>query len=172
MRKRHDGNLEKHFMFLHRSSFAFYDSIKLTKMDKESSPPGNTTGEGFFIGGRPMPRRPKVPCRHPGCSALVEPGEKYCEEHKKLHPEEVRSAASRGYSSRWNKARRAFLAAHPLCEECLKEGRYTKATVVDHIIPHRGDPKLFWDESNWQALCKRHHDEKTGREDSHPNYHY
>lgn len=73
---------------------------------------------------------------------------------------------------RWNKARRVFLAAHPLCEECLKEGRYTKATVVDHIIPHRGDPKLFWDESNWQALCKKCHDKKTGKYDSRPEYKY
>lgn len=24
--------------------------------------------------------------------------------------------------------------------------------VVDHIIPHRGDKKLFWDPGNWQAL--------------------
>jgi 5-methylcytosine-specific restriction protein A len=25
--------------------------------------------------------------------------------------------------------------------------------VVDHIRPHMGDPALFWDEGNWQALC-------------------
>ncbi|WP_324290694.1 AAA family ATPase [Ancylobacter sp. SL191] len=31
------------------------------------------------------------------------------------------------------------------------------ATVVDHIIPHRGDSKLFWSRSNWQALCVTHH---------------
>ena len=61
---------------------------------------------------------------------------------------------------------------HRLCEECLKEGRYVKATVVDHIVPHRGDPALFWDRSNWRGLCKSCHDKKTGREDSHPTYHY
>jgi hypothetical protein len=33
----------------------------------------------------------------------------------------------------------------------MKEGRYVKATDVDHIIPHRGDKKLFWNESNWQG---------------------
>lgn len=40
------------------------------------------------------------------------------------------------------------------------------ATVVDHIIPHRGDlsSAAFWDETNWQPLCKRHHDRKTARE--------
>lgn len=119
-----------------------------------------------------MPYKPKVPCRHPGCSRLVPPGQKYCEEHKALHPEEVRSAASRGYGSRWNKARKAYLRKHPFCVRCLKEGRYTKATVVDHIVPHRGDPILFWDESNWQALCKQCHDRKTRNEDETPTYHY
>lgn len=36
--------------------------------------------------------------------------------------------------------------------------------LVDHIIPHRGDKKLFWDERNWQGLCKKHHDRKTAKE--------
>lgn len=28
---------------------------------------------------------------------------------------------------------------HPLCSHCQKENKLTKATVVDHIISHRGD---------------------------------
>ena len=55
----------------------------------------------------------------------------------------------------------AFLQRNPLCNECMKHGRLTPATVVDHVIPHRGDQKLFWDEANWQALCKSCHDRKT-----------
>jgi 5-methylcytosine-specific restriction protein A len=35
------------------------------------------------------------------------------------------------------------------------------AEVVDHIKPHKGDMTLFWDENNWQSLCKMHHDRKT-----------
>ena len=108
-----------------------------------------------------MPRRPRVPCGHPGCPALVEPGTKFCEKHKPLHPEVTRPATKRGYGSRWQKASKAFLQSHPLCAECMKQGRYTKATVVDHIVPHRGDQKLFWDRSNWQPLCKACHDRKT-----------
>ena len=54
----------------------------------------------------------------------------------------------------------------------MKQGVYTKATVVDHIVPHRGDPKLFWDPDNWQTLCKRCHDKKTGEFDSRPEYKY
>ena len=117
-----------------------------------------------------MPHKPMYPCRHPGCPNLVPVGQKYCDQHKALHPEEVRTASKRGYNSRWRS--RMFLATHPFCEECLKQGKYTKATVVDHIVPHCGDPKLFWDENNWQALCKPCHDKKTGNYDSHPVYKY
>ena len=48
--------------------------------------------------------------------------------------------------------------------ECLKHTNsvLTPATVVDHIVPHRGDHALFWDEQNWQPLCKSCHDKKTG----------
>ena len=119
-----------------------------------------------------MPRKPKVPCRQPGCAALVEVGEHYCGLHKALHPEEARPAAGRGYGSRWQRARRKYLEIHPLCAECLKHVRYVKATVVDHIVPHRGNQKLFWNQDNWQPLCKRCHDSKTGREDSNPEYTY
>ena len=96
-----------------------------------------------------MPSRPNTPCRHPGCAALVPYGQKYCDAHKPLHPEEVRSAGDRGYGKAWQKARKRYLDAHPLCVECMKEGRYVKATDVDHIIPHRGDRTLFWDQGNF-----------------------
>ena len=107
-----------------------------------------------------MPRKPKVPCQHPGCPELIEPGTKYCEKHKPLHPAEIRPE------------RKRFLAAHPLCVMCQKEGRYVKATVVDHIIPHRGDSKLFWDSNNWQSLCEQHHNFKTGTQDRYVKYSY
>lgn len=119
-----------------------------------------------------MPYRPQKPCLHPGCAKLVGSNTMYCDEHKPLHREYTRSASSRGYGSRWQKVSKAFIQDHPLCAECLKQGRYTEATVVDHITPHRGDQRLFWSESNWQPLCKPCHDKKTGREDSKPTYTY
>ena len=36
--------------------------------------------------------------------------------------------------------------------------------VVDHVVPHRGDQRLFWDERNWAPACKPCHDAKTARE--------
>lgn len=119
-----------------------------------------------------MPQRPRKPCAHPGCPELVDPSEMYCAAHKALHPEPVRSASSRGYGPQWRRVSRQYLAAHPLCVRCLSRGVYTKATVVDHIRPHRGDPALFWDQSNWQSLCKRCHDRKTAREDRNYVYTY
>jgi 5-methylcytosine-specific restriction enzyme A len=74
------------------------------------------------------------------------------------------SAARRGYGPRWRRARAAYLARHPLCMRCKVEGRLEPAIVVDHVVPHRGDQKLFWDEANWAALCKACHDAKTARE--------
>jgi 5-methylcytosine-specific restriction endonuclease McrA len=37
--------------------------------------------------------------------------------------------------------------------------------VVDHIKPHHGDQKLFWDPKNHQALCTDCHGAKTASED-------
>lgn len=74
------------------------------------------------------------------------------------------TTAQRGYGGRWQKARKGWLDKHPLCAECEKAGRVTAATDVDHIIPHRGDMKLFWDSAkNWQSLCSACHKAKTGR---------
>ncbi len=110
-----------------------------------------------------MPRSPKRPCRYPGCPNLCEKGT-FCEEHRKeWSPDAMRGgAAARGYDAKWREARKLYLQRHPLCVKCLKEKKITPATVVDHIVPHRGDQKLFWDQSNWQPLCKEHHDKKTG----------
>lgn len=32
-----------------------------------------------------MPRRPDIPCKHPGCAALIPYGQMYCEKHKPMH---------------------------------------------------------------------------------------
>lgn len=113
-----------------------------------------------------VPYNPPRPCVHPGCPALVRGGNR-CTRHLR----EVRrqadsrrgSSAARGYGAAWQRARARFLRANPFCVECRKEGRIEVATVVDHIVPHRGDPERFWDEANWQPLCKPHHDRKTAR---------
>ena len=115
-----------------------------------------------------MPMKPNHPCKHSGCPNLT--GGQYCELHAALHASDRSSAFERGYNHRWQRARKRFLANHPLCAECERAGTITPATVVDHIRPHRGDKTLFWDEKNWQPLCKKCHDRKTRTRDQHQSY--
>ena len=39
------------------------------------------------------------------------------------------------------------------------------ATLVDHIIPHKGDQALFWDWRNWQSLCTPCHNRVKQRKE-------
>jgi 5-methylcytosine-specific restriction protein A len=110
-----------------------------------------------------VPNRPLKTCSNPGCSELT--NEAYCTIHKAQHDKLRGSSYDRGYDNRWRKYRIIFLREHPLCEICLKEGKITQATDIDHRLPHRGDKKLFWDESNLQALCHSCHSRKTAMED-------
>lgn len=93
------------------------------------------------------------------------------------------TSAQRGYGSRWQKARDAYVRDNPLCIMCKGFGRLSPTEVVDHKIAPRlreaiesGDKiaitkaqSLFWDKTNWQPLCKYCHDsdkqrlEKSGR---------
>lgn len=75
------------------------------------------------------------------------------------------TAHRRGYGTRWQRLRRTFLARHPLCVMCLANGDVTPATVVDHIVPHKGDQAKLWDIDNLQSLCEKCHNRKTAKED-------
>ncbi len=86
----------------------------------------------------PRGHPPFTGSRCPACAAAVD----------KRRP----IARARGYTSKWDTARAAYLAAHPSCVRCG-----VKATVVDHVVPHRGDTRLFWDKGNWQSLCTNCH---------------
>ena len=61
--------------------------------------------------------------------------------------------------------RESYLRAHPLCIHCDKGGKLTLATQLDHIQSVLGpsDP-LFWELTNHQPLCHRHHSQKTRAE--------
>lgn len=99
-----------------------------------------------------MPMSAPRPCLTPGCPALVRERAR-CPEHERKRDRERGTAHDRGYDARWRKARLAWLMWHPLCAECQRHGRTTAARVVDHIVPHKGDQQLFWDQTNWQSLC-------------------
>jgi len=53
------------------------------------------------------------------------------------------TAYDRGYDGKWSRLSKLYLKSHPLCIECHRQGRMVEANVVDHVVPHRGDPKLM-----------------------------
>ena len=107
-----------------------------------------------------MPKRPKRPCSVPGCPNLCDG--QYCDEHKTgeniKYNRYMRSDHSKKiYSSkRWRIVRKQYFEEHPLCEDCLLEGKTTSAEEVHHIKPLSagGDPYSF---SNLRSLCRSHH---------------
>ena len=105
-----------------------------------------------------MPKRPKKPCSYPGCPKLTE--RRYCEGHEKTMNDRYNRYerpydTSVRYGTEWRKVRNRYIKAHPLCEECRKNGRLTSATEVHHILPinHGGTHE----EANLMALCKPGH---------------
>jgi len=69
-------------------------------------------------------------------------------------------------TSRWQKLRWLVLReAGFICAMCGKAETETKNLVADHIIPHRGDERLFWDRDNLQCLDKHCHDSVKQREE-------
>ena len=85
-----------------------------------------------------MPRKPKQPCAYPNCNKLCEG--RYCEEHKRLTDKSYNSFSrpkdtNKKYGRAWRKVRERYVQSHPLCEQCLKEGRMTPTEEVHHIKP-------------------------------------
>ncbi len=85
----------------------------------------------------------------------------YCEEHRPARTARHHGQATRLYgTSRWQRARVAFLGEHPWCQHCGTE----PAVDVHHAVPHGGNVEVFWDMSRWVALCKACHGAETARE--------
>ena len=101
-----------------------------------------------------MPVRPPRLC---SCGAVVASGTMcQCQierqrERKARFDAQRPTSRQRGYDSKWQRESKAFLA--------LPENRFCAcgcgrvADMVDHVIPHRGDKKLFWRRSNWQPMA-------------------
>jgi 5-methylcytosine-specific restriction protein A len=107
-----------------------------------------------------MPFKAPHQCNYAGCRALTTTT--YCPAHTKTvtryYDSQRGTSTERGYDSMWQRNSKQFLKENPLCDECYKHKRLTPATVVHHIIDHKGNDELFWNKDNWQALCKVCHD--------------
>ena len=60
----------------------------------------------------------------------------------------------------WRALRAEVLRREPRCRTCALAGNNTAATLADHVVPHRGDPHLFFNIDNLQPLCDVHHTDK------------
>src|SRR5688572_22339110 len=62
----------------------------------------------------------------------------------------------------WKKVRAKQLHKEPWCRMCAAEGVKRRATVADHIEPHRGDYARFL-AGPFQSLCAHHHNSAKQR---------
>lgn len=80
--------------------------------------------------------------------------------HKPIRPKRTDRrpyANKRGYDHSWRCARAAYIAAHPLCEDCLAKGRIVPTYMVHHVIPIADGGEIL-DFRNFKALCRLCHD--------------
>lgn len=114
-----------------------------------------------------MPSLPPRMCCVPGCTAYAIAGKGRCAAHARKPLTDYREKTNAMYKTgRWREKRRRQLDREPLCRECRKEHKLTQATEVDHIVPHKGDKTLFFDDHNLQSLCHKCHSIKTARENA------
>lgn len=104
----------------------------------------------------------------------------YCEKHRQENPGARARVVHDKYraqqpyrklyqTAQWDRTKLFVLNRdHYLCRiqrsPLCKHHGGDQATVVDHIIDHNGDVKLFYDVANCRAACKPCHDARTGGE--------
>lgn len=78
------------------------------------------------------------------------------------------SARDRGYDRRWERTRRAYLRAHPLCEceHCLTlpDDMRPAATDIDHIDGLGPSGPRGHDRTNLRAMSHSHHSRRTAQD--------
>lgn len=103
-------------------------------------------------------------CATPGCPELTDSTR--CQAHTKAkrRREDKRrpSARQRGYDSKWQRTRAAYLRSHPVCED--PEGCIERATDVHHLDGLGPKGARGHDEANLLALCHEHHSRITATE--------
>lgn len=104
-----------------------------------------------------------------GCRRLFTPGrgDYLCEDCKAgtnamhgVSKKDVGGDAWR-HTTEFKRKRKVFVETNPWCAMCKK---LCNPPHLDHIVPHRGDVRLFWLVSNWQTLCDVCHGKKTSND--------
>jgi 5-methylcytosine-specific restriction protein A len=108
-----------------------------------------------------MPAQAPHFCTVPGCHQFATG--RHCAVHA-VQAEQARPnyAIRRWYrTTRWRALRAQVLREAAYC--CAECKQVVAALEVDHRVRHGGDPRLFWDRANVQALCRSCHSRKTQR---------
>lgn len=67
----------------------------------------------------------------------------------------------------WKKLRIDHISEEPMCRYCLeRDGSLVAADIVDHITPHKGDEKKFFNPNNLQSLCESCHNGEKAMEEN------
>ncbi len=67
------------------------------------------------------------------------------------------------HTTRWLNLRASYLAAHPCCQDCERDGLYVPATELHHVTPceyatcRSEMERLMFDRNNLRALCHNCH---------------
>lgn len=88
------------------------------------------------------------------------------------HRERDANLEHRGWykTAQWQKLRHKILIRdNYTCQRtgvlCIGKHPADNSPVVDHKRPHRGNPDLFWDESNLHCVSKAFHDSEKQKEE-------
>ena len=113
---------------------------------------------------------PKRKCSVAWCREYVDLPERYCDKHKgntdKTYNREVRHNKdnmkyARFYASnQWKKLRRSKLSDQPLCEECLRNGKVTSATIVHHKTEVKENWSKRLDYDTLESICQSCHNKE------------
>lgn len=97
-------------------------------------------------------------CKTTNCSGTTAKGA-YCDDCRP--PDRRHNAEHRRLykTARWQRLRLQVIRESPVC----KCGQAT--TDVDHVRPHNGDVRLFYNKANLRAQCHSCHSKKTVRHD-------
>jgi 5-methylcytosine-specific restriction protein A len=106
-------------------------------------------------------------CHHPGCNALIQPTERYCEMHtpQAIKPFEgaVRYNERLYNTTRWRTLRSKIIKENPSCCKCGVEANESRLEA-HHIMPPKGNEELFFNESNIIVVCSACHKIITAKE--------
>lgn len=119
---------------------------------------------------------PKKKCNKNNCNELIDYRNKYCEKHKELinqsnkDYERYRNERDKTYiqfyqGRVWKSTRKSVMLEFDyVCQECIRQGYYKQANVVDHIIELKDDWSKRLDKDNLIPLCHSCHNKKTKEE--------